>query len=129
MNPAIQEAEVTVKPKKVKVTSETIEAPVKKERKPREKVRSIEEIVDLDVKKLTDKEKNNLITYLREQLSVMEFQHKEQSHLIDSTFSQRRMDEENYKAMENYYKTALKSVALQMDAAYSAVKNITGGVN
>lgn len=133
------ETKTEIKTEKVKNTDTVIvkeklpvtvpNTPVKKPRKPREKVRDVEELKTVPHNKMSDKEKIKLLDYQEKLINELTNKNNELNNLVDSTFMQRRMDDENYKAMEQYYKTAMKSIDLQMNAAYSAIKNIVGGAN
>ena len=103
------------------------EAPVKKTRKPRTKVRSIEEIKELPVKKLTDKEKDILITALNEEVTTLANKANAYKETTDASFRQNRKLEEDFKAMESYYKRQLNYIAMQVAAFQTAVDQVTKG--
>ncbi len=116
---------------KVVETPEVKEAPVetKKTRKPREKVRTPEECLDLPVTKLTDKEKNNLIKELKESLTLALNQGEAYKQNARSALDKARQTEEQYKAMEKYYRDLLKYVDAQTNAFHAAVNQaIKGGI-
>lgn len=116
---------------KVVETPEVKEAPAeeKKTRKPREKVRTPEECLDLPVTKLTDKEKNNLIKELKESLALALNQSEAYKQNARSALEQARQTEEQYKAMEKYYRDLLKYVDAQTNAFHAAVNQaIKGGI-
>lgn len=101
----------------------------KKVRKPREKVRSVEECFDLPVSKLTDKEKDNLIKSLKESLTLAVNQAEAYKQNAASAFEGTRQREDQYKAMEKYYKDLLKYVDMQVKAFHTAVDQaIKGGI-
>ena len=101
----------------------------KKVRKPREKVRSAEECFDLPVSKLTDKEKDNLIKNLKESLTLAVNQADAYKQNAAAAFEQTRQQEEQYKAMEKYYRDMLKYVDMQVKAFHTAIDQaIKGGV-
>ena len=101
----------------------------KKVRKPREKVRSVEECFDLPVTKLTDKEKNNLIKELKEALTLATNKVDAYKQNAESAFGQTRQMEEQYKATEKYFKDQLKYIDMQVQAFHTAVNQaIKGGV-
>lgn len=109
-------------------TEAKVEAP-KKPRKPREKVRSAEECLELPVTKLTDKEKNNLIKELKEALTQALNQSEAYKTNAKSAFDQCRQMEDQYKAMEQYYKNQLKYVDAQVNAFHSAINQaVKGGI-
>ena len=108
-------------------TEETQEVVEKKARKPRAKVRPVEETIELSVKKLSDKEKDNLIEHLKEELTLKDNQLKAYKDTIDASFRQTRETEENYKAMESYFKKQLNYIAVQLTAFQTAVEQATKG--
>ena len=103
------------------------EAPVKKTRKPREKVRPVEETLELPVKKLSDKEKDNLIEALREEVTKLNNQSKAYRDTTEASFRQTRKMEDDFKAMEGYYKKQLNFIAIQLAAFQTAVEQATKG--
>lgn len=117
------------KPEEKKVETNVVETPTNapKPRKPREKVRPIEDLIELPEKKLTDKEKNILIKELKERLTFLENKTAAHMEASDGAFRRARETEEQYKAMESYYKNSFKNIQLQLDAAYKAIATITGG--
>lgn len=111
------------------VTEAVEEAPVKKERKPREKVRDIEEIRDLPLKKLSDKEKELLINTLKEENMLYSKQAAEYKHVAESAFEQQRQFENRYDAMEKFYRGKLAYVDMQLNAFHTAINEaIKGGI-
>lgn len=101
----------------------------KKTRKPREKVRSVDECFDLPLSKLTPKEKDNLIKELKEALNLATNQVDAYKQNAESAFNQTRQMEEQYKAMEKYFKDQLKYIDMQVKAFHTAVNQaIKGGV-
>ncbi|MBP5596751.1 MAG: hypothetical protein J6Y02_15295 [Pseudobutyrivibrio sp.] len=115
--------------KAVEVIETTAEVEEKKTRKPREKVRSVEECFDLPVSKLSDKEKNNLINSLKESLTLAVNQAEAYKQNAASAYEQTRQQEEQYKAMEKYYRDKLKYVDIQLAAFHTAINQaIKGGV-
>lgn len=116
----VVEANVTEAPK--------TETP-KKVRKPREKVRSVEETASLPLSKLTDKEKDNLIKALKEENTLLT--NKTESYKMNAAaaFEQTRQTEEQYKAMEQYYRDQLKYVDAQLNAFHAAINQaVKGGI-
>lgn len=106
-----------------------VEAIPKKVRKPREKVRSVDECFDLPLSKLTPKEKDNLIKELKEALNLATNQVDAYKQNAESAFNQTRQMEEQYKAMEKYFKDQLKYIDMQIKAFHTAVNQaIKGGV-
>lgn len=101
----------------------------KKTRKPREKVRPVDECFDLPLSKLTPKEKDNLIKELKEALTLATNQVDAYKQNAESAFNQTRQMEEQYKAMEKYFKDQLKYIDMQVKAFHTAVNQaIKGGV-
>ncbi len=109
------------------VTEEVQEKTEKKARKPRAKVRPVEETMDLPVKKLSDKEKDNLIEYLKEESVKLNNQIAAHKDVIESTFKQTRQREEDFKSMEQYYRKQLDYIAVQLTAFKTAVEQATKG--
>lgn len=101
----------------------------KKVRKPREKVRPAEKCIDLPLSKLTPKEKDNLIKELKEALTLAKNQADAYKQSAESAFNQTRQMEEQYKAMEKYFKDQLRYIDMQINAFHTAVNQaIKGGV-
>lgn len=100
----------------------------KKTRKPREKVRPVEECYDLPLSKLTPKEKDNLIKELKESLTLTTNKVDAYKANAEAAFNQTRQIEEQYKAMEKYYRDQLKYIDMQVQAFHTAVNQaIKGG--
>ena len=112
------------------VTEETTEvAEVKKTRKPREKTRSVEECYELPVSKLTDKEKELLIKDLKENYMLMTNKAEAYKQNAEAAFNQTRQAEDQYKAMEKFYRDLLRYVDMQLNAFHTAInQGIKGGV-
>ena len=114
--------------------TEVVETPVKTEepkkvRKPREKVRTVEETIDLPISKLTDKEKDNLIKALKEENNLLTTKVESYKQNAGAAFEQTRQAEEQYKAMEQYYRNQLKYVDAQLNAFHAAINQaIKGGI-
>ncbi len=105
-----------------------VETP-KKVKKPREKVRSVEECFDLPVSKLSDKEKNNLINELKNSLNQAVNQAEAYKQNAQSAFEQNRQLEDQYKEMEKFYRGKLRYVDAQLNAFHAAVNEaIKGGI-
>jgi len=108
---------------------EITEAPAKKQRKPREKMRQFEELMALPEKKLTDAEKNFLIKKLKEEVNLKTNQYNACHEVIDSSFNQNRQLEEDYKSMEAFYQEKLKYINNQLNSFHAALNMaIKGGV-
>lgn len=113
---------------KKEVTPEVTEAPVKKQRKPREKMRPYDELMSLSEKKLTDVEKNFLIKKLKEEVNLKTNQYDACQNVIDSSFNQTRQLEEDYKSMEAFYQEKLKYINSQLNSFHAALNMaIKGG--
>lgn len=114
--------------------TEVVGTPVKTEepkkvRKPREKVRTVEETIDLPISKLTDKEKDNLIKALKEENNLLTTKVESYKQNAGAAFEQTRQTEEQYKAMEQYYRNQLKYVDAQLNAFHAAINQaIKGGI-
>ena len=119
---------VTEVANKEAVVAETPE-PIKekKPRKPREKVRDIEEIIELPVNKLTEKEKDKLINFFKD--SINEISNKVEAYKSNAkaAYEQTRQMEADYKAMEAYYKKQLKFVHIQLEAFVASITTVTKG--
>ena len=101
----------------------------KKVRKPREKVRSAEECLELPVTKLTDKEKNNLIKELKEACTQALNQAEAYKVNATSAYERARQAEEEYKSMEQFYREKLKYVDAQLNAFHAAINQaVKGGI-
>ena len=108
----------------------TTEEKVKKPRKPREKVRPLEEIIELPVTKLTDKEKDALIKHLKEEVNMLIQKSEACRGTADAAFEKCRITEQNFNNMEDFYRRKLKYVNTQLEAFHSAINAaIKGGNN
>lgn len=103
------------------------EVPVKKPRKPREKIRAIEDIIDLPVKKLSEKEKDALIEHLKEANMTNKAQAQLYKQNARSAYEKINQTNDEFKAMEQYYKKQLNYIAVQLAAFQSAVEQATKG--
>ena len=113
-------------------TVEVVETPVveeapKKTRKPREKVRSVDECFELPVTKLTDKEKNNLINELKEALNQAVNQADAYKQNAQAAYEKVRNTEDQYKEMEKFYRNKLKYVDAQTTAFKAAIDEALRG--
>lgn len=111
--------------KEVKETTE-----VKKARKPREKTRSVEELITLPVNKMTDKEKAKLIKTLKEANTLLSNKIDAFKQNSETAFAQARAKEEDFDAMEKYYREQLRYIKNQLNAFGAAVDQVmkTGGI-
>lgn len=125
---AKEKVEKTIEEPKVDDTPDVGAIP-KKVRKPREKVRSVEETYDLPVSKLSDKEKDNLIKALKEENNLLANKMESYKQNAGSAFEQTRQLEDQYKAMENFYRGRLQYVDNQLNAFHAAINEaIKGGI-
>lgn len=112
----------------VKEVKQEIEK-IKKVRKPREKVRPVEETLELSVSKLTDKEKENLIKHLKEANTLLANKVDSYKQNAGAAFEQTRQLEDQYKAMEQFYRGRLQYVDNQLNAFHAAINEaIKGGI-
>lgn len=134
LTPVTEEVEL---PKAAEVFSEEKEAvPVKKTRKPRtetaprKRSRDVEELINIATKNMTDKEKENLIDYLKSDIHGKEKKIKALQNNCEQAYAKLRMCEDEYNAMERYYKDRLGFIDQQVTAFGNAVKlSIVGGLN
>lgn len=112
--------------KETKPTTEN--KPVPKKRKPRQPKRSMEEIMNLPEKKLSDSEKIVLIRKLKEEIMLLTNKNNECHNIIDSSFEKTRMLEDECKSMEVYYTEQLKYINSQVNAFHAAINKATKGV-
>lgn len=104
------------------------EKPEKKTRKPRApKARKVEELIEEATKKMSDKEKDLLIEYLRTDTGKLKQQIEELNHTIESAFKQVQLVQEQYNAMEKYYQESLQYIDGQVTAFANAVRKSTVG--
>lgn len=111
----------------VKEVTPVEETQVKEEKKPREKTRPVEETIDLPIKKLTDKEKDNLIKYLEKVIDELNKKNIMLENSAESAFRRARDAEDKYGAMENYYLKSFKYINTQMEALYTSIGQVTKG--
>ena len=117
---ATPEENVTVEKKETK--------PEKKTRKPRApKARKVEELIEEATKKMSDKEKDLLIEFLRADTGKLKQQIEELNHTIESAFKQVQLVQEQYNAMEKYYQESLQYIDGQVTAFANAVRKSTVG--
>lgn len=115
----------TVEAVEIPVTEVT--EPVKKTRRPKTKIRDIEELYDLPVKKLNEKEKDKLIEDMKEALEKSNTQMLMYKQNAKSAFEKINQTNEEFKAMELYYKKQLNYIAVQLAAFQTAVDQATKG--
>lgn len=97
----------------------------KTQRAPR--ARKVEELINEATKKMTDKEKDILIKFLKEDSTKMKNQINELKHNIESAYRKVNNIEEQYKAMETFYKNNLEYIDGQVIAFTNAVRKSTVG--
>lgn len=101
---------------------------IKKNRKPR--ARKVEELIDEATRKMTDKEKDLLISFLREDTTRLKNTIDALKQNIESAYKQCRELEKQYESMEAFYRDSLKYIDGQVVAFANAVRKSTvGGMN
>ena len=124
---AVETAEVQETMEAVEVVEEKPKK-AKKNRAP--KARKVEELIEEATKKMTDKEKDLLISYLREDTTKLKNTIENLKQTIESSFAQCREVERQYEAMEKFYKDSLSYIDGQVTAFANAVRKSTvGGMN
>lgn len=106
---------------KPETTKEKPNKETKKVRKPREKVRAIEELMTLPITKLTDKEKNKLIKELKGKINLNDNKYEQYKMSAESAFNKAREIEAKYDAMEQYYRRLLTFVDTQVNAFHASL--------
>lgn len=129
--PNVSNETVTNEAKKVN-TEPVKEQPKKvkelKARKP--KARKVEELIELSVAKLTDKEKEILIKYLKEEVIKATNMAENYKQNCTTAYEKLSRADNEFKAMEDYYKNSLGYINQQMVAFSQAVQRATiGGIN
>lgn len=121
-------------PEPVPVTDEVVlEEKAEKEekpvtRKPRAKTRNTEELLEATIKSMSEKEKNLLINHLRSEINKKDAQIDLLQNSTESAFAQTRQTEQQYEAMENYYRDRLGYIDNQVKAFTDAIRlAIIGG--
>ena len=121
----VEAAVVEAIPEETVVTEEKKE---KQTRKPR--ARKVEELVEEATKKMTDKEKDLLIAFLREDSNKLNNQILALKENIESAYAKVNQIQENYNAMERFYQESLQYIDGQVIAFVNAVRKSTvGGTN
>lgn len=112
--------------KVVKVASEK-----KKKTKTRApKARKVEDLINETTKKMTDKEKDILIKFLREDNNRLSNQISSLRQNIEAAYAKVNKVEEAYNAMEAFYRNNLEYIDGQVVAFANAVRKSTvGGTN
>lgn len=103
----------------------------KKEAKPRKpRARKVEELINEATKKMTDKEKDILIAFLREDSTKLKNTIDALRQNIESAYAQCNKIEDQYKDMEKFYRESLQYIDGQVIAFANAVRKSTvGGMN
>jgi hypothetical protein len=97
-------------------------------RKPRVKTRNAEELLDATLKSMSEKEKNLLINYLKDEINKKDAKIDLLQNNTESAFAQTRQTEQQYEAMERYYRDRLGYINNQVKAFSDAIGlAITGG--
>ena len=123
-NTLAKETKVLEKPETKKKEEKTI----KKTKAPR--ARKVEELINETTKKMTDKEKDVLIKYLKEESLKTSHQMAALKENIEAAYKKVNLVEEQYNAMEKFYQDNLAYIDGQVVAFYNAVRKSTvGGVH
>ena len=102
----------------------------KKARKPRQKVRSLEELIEATTKSMTDKEKDAIIKHLKELVNANEGKITALKNNAEAAYEQARKLQEQYESMEKFYRQNLQYVDEQTMAFAKAIQLATrGGIN
>ena len=134
---ATTEVKNIVEKKKTNVVEETMKATKaeepkapKKEKKPRApRARKPEELISEATKNMSDKEKDILIKFLKENTTMLKNKMEELNRNIESAYRKANQLEEQYKSMEAFYQENLKYIDGQVVAMVNAVRKSTvGGV-
>ena len=127
----IAEAVETAEVQEIIPEAVTEEKPAKKTRKPRApKARKVEELIEEATRKMSDKEKDLLISFLREDTTQLKNTIDALKQNIEASYAKCREIEAQYEAMENFYKGSLKYIDDQLVAFAEAVRRSTvGGTN
>lgn len=100
----------------------------KKERKPRApKARAVEELVNVPLKNMTDKEKDLIIEKQKEELTIANNKINELKQNIEAAYKRARSIEDDYKAMEAYYKERMAFIANNTRTFYQSICLATKG--
>ncbi len=112
------------------VGEESVVTEEKKTRKPREKVRKPEELLEVRTGSMSDKEKCALIKYLKEELCVKNQQLEAYEQNIETTRKQLQETQMLVEKCESFYRNKLTYVNTQLSAFVDTIKaGIGGGIN
>ena len=117
--------EVEPKAPALELVKEEKNAPGKKPRAP--KARPVEELVEASYKSLTEKEKELLIEFYKEQLTIADNKIEQFKQNADAAFKRARNVEENFNSMEAYYKERLAYLTNSTKIFYQSVCLATKG--
>lgn len=99
-------------------------------RKPREKVRKPEELLEVRTGSMSDKEKCVLIKYLKEEICVKDQQLEMYAQNIETTRKQLQEAQMLVEKCESFYRNKLTYVNTQLSAFVETIKaGIGGGIN
>ena len=102
----------------------------KKTATPKKRARDVKELINAATKNMTDKEKDNLIEYLKSEMHLMDNKLEALRNNCEQDYAKCRACEEEYAAMEKYYRDRLGYIDQQLTAFGNAVKlSIVGGLN
>lgn len=122
-----------VKKAEIKNETKSTKEPTKKtstKKTVRHKTRKAEILIKEAVKGMTDKEKEILINFLKNEVASRETQIEALKHNAEAAYEQARQIEDQYKAMENHYRIQLQYLDEQARAFLKAVQMSTrGGIN
>lgn len=94
------------------------------------KARDNAELVEATIKSMTDKEKENLINYLKSEITGLENKCEALQNNCEAAYEKLRMIENDYGSMEAYYKERMSYIDEQASAFYKAIRlSIVGGIN
>ena len=120
------------------VPEEVVEPATTEEPKPKKKAakttrkpraRKVEELIEEATKKMSDKEKDVLIAFLREDSNKLNNQILALKQNIEAAYAKVNQIEEQYKAMEAFYQSNLEYIDGQVVAFANAVRRSTVGGN
>ena len=129
----IKAVAVSAEPEKATSITDTEKKPEKTETTPKtrkRKARDNAELVEATIKSMTDKEKENLINYLKSEITGLENKCEALQNNCEAAYEKLRMIENDYGSMEAYYKERMSYIDEQASAFYKAIRlSIVGGIN
>lgn len=127
-NTNVEATVIEAVPEEVETEEKKPAKKTKQTRKPR--ARKVEELVEEATRKMSDKEKDLLIAYLRENTTELKNTIDALKQNIESAYAKCREIESQYAAMERFYKESLQYIDGQVVAFANAVRKSTvGGTN